>query len=72
MTDELASDSATDIASAIRARTVSPVEVLETVITRIEQRNPSVNALVFTAFDEARQRARAAEQAVMSGAELGP
>jgi amidase len=70
--DELAYRSATEIASAIRTKEVSPVEVLEATITRVEQRNPSLNALVFTAFDEARERARAAEQAVLSGDELGP
>jgi amidase len=70
--DELAYRSATEVASAIRTKEVSPVEVLESTITRVEQRNPSLNALVFTAFDEARERARAAEQAVLSGGELGP
>ena len=54
LTDELAYRSATDIASAIRAKTVSPVEVLESVIARVEQRNASVNAFVFTAFDGGR------------------
>lgn len=70
-TDEFAYRSATEIAAAIRIKQVSPVEVLESIIARIEQRNPSLNAFVFTAFDEARERARAAERAVASGAELG-
>jgi amidase len=64
--------SATETAAAIRSREVSPVEVLDAAIARIEERDPSLNALVFTAFDEARERARAAEQAVVSGADLGP
>jgi amidase len=71
-TDELAYRSATETAAAIRTGQVSPVEVLDSVVARIEERNPSLNAFVFTAFDEARERARAAEQAVASGAELGP
>lgn len=70
--DEFAYLSATEIAAKIRTGQVSPVEVLESVIARIEQRNPSLNAFVFTAFDEARERARDAERAVASGAELGP
>ncbi len=65
-TDELAYRSASDLASDIRTKRISPVELLESVIARVEQRNPSLNALVFTAYDEAR------EQAVMSGGELGP
>jgi amidase/aspartyl-tRNA(Asn)/glutamyl-tRNA(Gln) amidotransferase subunit A len=70
--DEFGYWSATELAAAIRARQVSPVEVMESFIRRIEQRNASVNALVFTAFDEALERARAAERAVASGEQLGP
>ena len=70
--DEFGYRSATELAAAIRARQVSPVEVMESFIRRIEQRNASLNALVFTAFDEALERARAAERAVASGEQLGP
>jgi amidase len=69
--DEFGYWSATELAAAIRARQVSPVEVMESFISRIEQRNASLNALVFTAFDEALERARAAERAVASGEQLG-
>jgi amidase len=71
-TDEFAYRSASETAAAIRSKQISPVELLESVITRVEERNPSLNALVFTAYDEARERARAAEQAVVSGGDLGP
>ncbi len=70
--DDFAYRSATATARAIRQREVSPVEVLDAVIERIERRNPSLNALVFTAFDEARDRAQAAEREVTSGGDLGP
>lgn len=70
--DQFAYRSAADLAAAIRARDVSPVEILDSAIARIESRDPSLNAFVFTAFDEARERAREAEQAVLSGQELGP
>lgn len=72
LADELAYMSATELALQIRRRILSPVEVIAACISRIEQRNPSLNAFVFTYFDEALERARAAEQALMSGAELGP
>lgn len=72
LADELAYVSAAELALQIRSRRLSPVEVIDACISRIEQRNPSLNAFIFTAFDEARERARAAEQALMSGAELGP
>src|SRR5215213_406422 len=72
MSDDLAYATATELAARIRRRDLSPVEVIDAVITRIEARNPSLNALVFTAFDEAREQARRAEQMVTSGAALGP
>ena len=64
--------SATEIAAAIRRRAVSPVEVMDAAIARIEARDPGLNAFVHTAFDEARARARNAEAAVMKGEALGP
>lgn len=72
LSDELAYMSATELALRIRQRQLSPVEVVEAYIERIEARNPSLNAFVFYGFEDARQRAKAAEQAVMSGQTLGP
>jgi aspartyl-tRNA(Asn)/glutamyl-tRNA(Gln) amidotransferase subunit A len=51
---------------------VSPVEVIEALLARIEQLNPTLNAFCLVAADEARQAAQAAEQAVMRGEALGP
>jgi amidase/aspartyl-tRNA(Asn)/glutamyl-tRNA(Gln) amidotransferase subunit A len=48
------------------------VEVIEAFISRIESRNPSLNALVYLGFDDARHAARDAENAVMRGETLGP
>ena len=70
--DELAWISANELARRVRAHRLSPVEVMDAFIARIEARNSSITALVHTAFDEARTRARAAEDALTSGAELGP
>jgi amidase/aspartyl-tRNA(Asn)/glutamyl-tRNA(Gln) amidotransferase subunit A len=72
LSDKIAYVTATDLAAAIRRRELSPVEVMDAVISRIEARNPSLNAFVFTAFDEAREGAVAAERALTSGEELGP
>jgi amidase len=69
--EELATASVAELAARIRRRDLSPVEVLDVVIERIEARNPSLNAFVFTAFEEARGAAEEAERAVMSGAPLG-
>ena len=51
---EFAYASATELAALIRQRLVSPVELLDSVIERIEQRNPSLNAFVYPGFDDAR------------------
>jgi amidase/aspartyl-tRNA(Asn)/glutamyl-tRNA(Gln) amidotransferase subunit A len=71
LSDEIAYVTATDLAARIRRRELSPVEVMDAFITRIESRNPSLNAFVFTAFDEAREQAAAAERALTTGGELG-
>jgi len=56
----------------IGARAVSPVELVESCIRRIERWNPHVNAVVTTCYDRARAEARAAEAAVMRGDALPP
>jgi amidase len=56
----------------IGARELSPVELLESCIARIEAVNPAVNAIVTTAFDRARTEAREAEAALVRGDALGP
>lgn len=64
--NELLTMSATRIAALIRNREVSPVEVLDAHITRIEQVNPAINALVVDRFAAARREARDAEDAVVA------
>ena len=58
LADELGLASAAELALQIRRRELSPVEVVDACIARIEARNPSLNALVFYGFDDARARAR--------------
>lgn len=71
LSDELAYTGATELARRIRARDLSPVEVVDAYIERIEERNPSLNAFVYFGYDDARENAREAEKALTSGAELG-
>jgi amidase len=68
---ELAYTSAAELARAIRQRELSPVEVVDACIERIERRNPSLNAFIYQDIDDARERARRAADAVVSGQELG-
>ncbi len=62
---------ATELAGLIRAREISPVEIVQAHLDRIEAINPKVNAIVTLAHD-ALQAARAAEAAVLAGDDLGP
>lgn len=49
------------MAENIRAKRISPVELIEAHILRIERLNPKLNAFVQTDFDRAREWAKAAE-----------
>ncbi|MDT7808804.1 MAG: amidase [Acidobacteriota bacterium] len=62
--------SVTRLAGLIRARAVSPVEVVEAHLRRIESVNPRLNAVVTLAPD-ALEVARGAEAGVMRGEALG-
>jgi amidase len=72
LSDELSYASASELAARIRRRDLSPVEVVESFIQRIEARNPSLNAFVFLDLDGARKKAKEAESALMAGGQLGP
>ena len=71
-TNDLCFLPATELASRIRRRDISPVEVVEAYLRRIKDRNPSINAYTLVLADQAMDAAREAEAAVMSGRPLGP
>lgn len=50
-----------EMARRIRARELSPKELLEAHLRRIEEVNPAINAVVVKRFDEARKEAEAAQ-----------
>lgn len=54
---------ATQLAAAIRTKQVSPVEVVDAVLARIERLNPTINAYCTMTAELARTTARAAEAA---------
>lgn len=57
--------------SLIGRRKLSPVELVESCIARIETVDPAVNAMPIRDFERARATARSAEAAVMAGGPLG-
>jgi len=58
---------ATELARKYRAREVSPVEVIQNSLDRIDEVNGRLNCFCFTYPDEALVKAKAAEQALASG-----
>jgi amidase len=49
---------ATGLAHLVRRKEVTPLELVEAAIERIERNNPTLNAVVFKAYDEARATAK--------------
>lgn len=64
--------SATELAAAIRNRKLSPVEVTEEYLGRIDRFNPALNAIIWRNDEDVLAAARKAESMVMSGEELQP
>ena len=64
--------SAAEMALRIRERTISPVELAEAHLAKIERLNPKLNAFVHLDAERVRREARGAEAAAMSGKTLGP
>lgn len=69
--EALLSLSAVELRRRIGTKEVSPVELLEACIERIERINPAVNAVTAVCYERARAEAKAAEQTVMRGEQLG-
>jgi amidase len=63
---------ATELSSKIRSKEISPVEVIEAVLERIESINPKINAYCMVASELALEAAKAAEVSVTKGEQLGP
>ena len=63
---------ALEMRDAIRTKILSPVEVMDAILQRIEHINPRVNAYCTVVADSAMEQAEQAEQKVVKGEELGP
>jgi len=69
--EHLPTESAVELRRRIGTKEISPVELLDACIERIERVNPRVNAIAATCYERARQEAKAAEAAVLRGEPLG-
>jgi amidase len=59
--------SALDTATAIRTKEVSPLEVLDATLARVDARNPGLNALIWRNDEVARAEARALGERIAAG-----
>lgn len=64
--------SATKLISLIRQKKIRSVELLHLYKTRYEKLNPRINAVVYTDFENALQRAGQADEALAGGRSWGP
>lgn len=69
---ELTSFSLLQAAELIRQRKVSPVELTQACLKRIEQLNPELNAFITVTADQSLDRARRAEAEITQGKWKGP
>jgi aspartyl-tRNA(Asn)/glutamyl-tRNA(Gln) amidotransferase subunit A len=69
---ELHFTSASDLARMIGRRDMSPLELMEATLTRIEALNPLINAFIQMDADGAMAQARAETEQVARGESLGP
>jgi aspartyl-tRNA(Asn)/glutamyl-tRNA(Gln) amidotransferase subunit A len=70
--DELYYLSASQLARLIKKKEVSPVEVIETHLTRIDALEPKLNSFITLLSDRAIDAARQAEKEILAGRYLGP
>jgi aspartyl-tRNA(Asn)/glutamyl-tRNA(Gln) amidotransferase subunit A len=71
MHDEIAWMPATEMAEAVRARRLSPVEIARAMIERVEALNPKINAYCLATPELAMEQAKEREAAVSRGEALG-
>jgi hypothetical protein len=69
---DLCYTSATELGRLICTRRLSPVELTEAVLSRIERLNPRLHAFLTVTADHARELARTSEGRAMQGRLLGP
>jgi Asp-tRNA(Asn)/Glu-tRNA(Gln) amidotransferase A subunit family amidase len=67
----LLAEAAVELRRRIGTKEISPVELVDACIERIERLNPGVNAIAATCYERARREAKAAEAAVLRGEPLG-
>lgn len=71
-TSDIPFKSVTELAPLLKARKLSPVELVRAFLDRIEALNPRVNAFITVTGEQAMEQARKAEREIVAGRYLGP
>src|SRR4051812_2830102 len=69
--EELLALTSVELRRRIGTKEISPVELLDACIARIERLNPAVNAVTAVCYERARTEAKDAEKAALRGDALG-
>ena len=72
MPHDICLQSASELARRVRSRELSPIELMDAFLARIDERNGVLNCFVTRLDEQAREAARRAERALAEGAALGP
>ncbi len=70
--EELCFAHATELASMIRSKIISPLELTRAILNRIESVNPKIHAYITVAHEMAIEDAKKSKKSVMKGEDLGP
>ena len=65
-------ESALELVKLIRSKDLSPVELMEETLQRIEEMNPALNAFVAMRAEEAMEEAKALGESIAAGTDPGP
>jgi aspartyl-tRNA(Asn)/glutamyl-tRNA(Gln) amidotransferase subunit A len=69
---DLCFTSATQLARLIQGREISPVELMQAILSRIERLQPQINAFSTVCADKALEASRKAESEIVRGKSVGP
>ena len=72
MSEEFASATATELVHLVRSKQVSPIELVESFLGRIDRLDTQLHSFLLVTRDDAMKSAADAEAAVMRGDQLGP
>lgn len=72
MDEQLAFASAAELLQLLTTKKISPVELTQLYFERIERLDPQLNSFLLVTYDVALEHAKAAEEAIVHGDELGP